>query len=127
MDMPKHMEKVNEYLGKLEAQMPAELLDMARSMSNEELLRDSLHRAVDDVQTLMRLYAQAQDRCAVCRDNGRQCGHCFAEEQVCEQLLQGTVTLALLAKVATGPGSRIAAERERQAEQTANAEKAVTS
>lgn len=123
MDMrnldPKRMAKVTAYLEEMEAKMPPELLAEARSVSRIDLLAASCDRAIDQLMTLFGLYGQAISRCGVCHDNDRQCGHCFAEMQVVEQLMQQAVSLALMAKVATGPGTRIAAEREREAEEKA--------
>ena len=120
-EVPPELQKVASYLDKLEAKMPAELLEQARSMSEKELLRQTAMRAIEHLMEIHSLYTQARKRCGVCEQD-RQCGHCFAEDQHCKALVQGAVALALMVKVATAAGTRCAAEREREDETAAKDE-----
>lgn len=117
-EVPPMLKPTKEYLDKLEAQMPAELLEQARGMSEKELLRQTAMRAIEHLMEIHALYTQARARCGVCEQD-RQCGHCYAEDVHIAQLVKGAVALALMVKVATAAGTRCAAEREREDEQAA--------
>jgi hypothetical protein len=106
----------DEYLSKLEAKLPAALREEALSMSREDLYRIVADKAIEHLMTMFHLFAQARSRCSVCPDEQTPCGHCTAEEIRVQTLLQGAISLALMVKVATGPGSRVAAQLEHEHE-----------
>ena len=111
--------KALAHLEQLEAKMPEALREQARTVSEADLTALVLEKAVGQIHVLADLFAQASKRCGVCETNGKVCAHCIAEGEQLDALMTATVTLALLCKVATSPGSRIAAERERRAENAA--------
>lgn len=115
-EVPPFLKPVKAHLDKLEAQMPAELLEQARGLSEKELLRQTAMRAIEHLMEIHALYTQARSRCGVCEQD-RQCGHCYAEDVHMQGLVKGAVALALMVKVATAAGTRCAAEREREDEQ----------
>jgi hypothetical protein len=113
--------RIDEALSKVIANVPPELLAETQSMSEFDLLTQMTERALKHLMMVLHLYQQARSRCGVCADAERACDHCFAENEQIHTLTREAISLALMCKVATAPGTRIAAERERREEAKAAA------
>lgn len=100
-------------------QLPLELVEQARNLTETALHREVAMRSVDHIMRVLSLLSAALERCHLCRGAEALCAHCVAAGMEVLEIAQEAMVLATMTRAATRPGGRIAAQREAEAERNA--------